>query len=75
MAASDTKYKQLSGGPILASGIGNPASEDQSWVRVSKITLRLAPVRLFQTVSRLALRRIFQKKICVISLSGHRVLR
>ena len=32
----------------------------QSWGRVFKITLRLAPVRLFQTVSRLL--RIFQQQ-------------
>ena len=32
----------------------------QSWGRVFKITLRLAPVRLFQTVSRLS--RIFQQQ-------------
>ena len=34
----------------------------QSWVRVFKITSRLAPVCHFQTVSRLALSRIFQQK-------------
>ena len=46
----------------------------QSWVCVFKITSRLAPVRLFQTVLRLALTRIFQQqKICVISLLRHRV--
>ena len=35
---------------------------EQSWACVSKMTLRLAPVRLFQTVSRLALSRFFQPK-------------
>ena len=35
----------------------------QSWVRVFKIMLHLATVHLFQTMSRLALLRIFQKKI------------
>ena len=34
----------------------------QSWVRGSKITLLLAPVRLFQKVLRLVLSRIFQQK-------------
>ena len=38
----------------------------QSWARVPKITSRLAPVRLFQTVSRLALSRIFKQKNRVI---------
>ena len=35
----------------------------QRWVRVFKIMSHLATVHLFQTVSRLALLRIFQKKI------------
>ena len=45
----------------------------QSWARVFKITSRLAPVHLFQTVSHLALLRIFQQKnfaslaFCVIA--------
>ena len=34
----------------------------QSWARVFKITSRLAPVHLFQTVSCLALSRIFQQQ-------------
>ena len=43
-----------------------PSTYWQSWARVSKITSRLAPVRLFQTVSRLALSRIFKQKNRVI---------
>ena len=50
-------------------------ADQQSWACVSKIMSRLAPVRLFQTVSRLALSRIFKQKIRVISLSRHRVSR
>ena len=51
-------------------------NNQQSWARFFKIMLRLAPVRPFQMVSRLALFRIFQqKKIRVISLSRHRVSR
>ena len=42
------------------------SSIQQSWACVSKITSRLAPVRLFQTVSRLALSRIFKQKNRVI---------
>ena len=34
----------------------------QSWACVSKITSRLAPVRRFQTLSRLALSRIYKQK-------------
>ena len=45
---------------------------NQSWARVFKIMLRLAPVRLFQTVSGY---RVFfnNKKIRFISLSRHRI--
>ena len=56
-------------------GTGTAGTCFQSWACVSKIMSRLAPVRLFQTVSRLALSRIFKQKNASFSLSRHRVSR
>ena len=44
----------------------SPYTYNQSWARGFKIMSRLAPVHLFQTMSRLALSRIFKQKNRVI---------